>query len=355
MTGMMIAAVAAPAIAGVVGNLMGAGDKKRAQAAMAAAYHLYDGMNIPDSEKMKLALQSPEVQGVLQPFMQQAQQMQGTAMDSVQTDPRLKTAQMNALDTLSKMGQTGLNATDMAALNASRRQTAGDEHSREQGILQGLAERGAGGSGMELATKLASSQGAADRASQQSDQVMAMAQKRMLDSIAQAGQLGGQMRSQDFGEQSDIAKAKDQIAQFNASQRANTGAANTGALNAAQAANLAEKQRIADAGVNTSNAQQEYNKQLIQKQFDNQMQLNSAKANALVGQANNYNQQANQTGAMVSGIGAGIGQGLMAGAMMNKPAATPATPATSNLGMYNPATGAQNYRINPATGEKIPF
>lgn len=341
MTGIAVGAIAAPVVGGIVGNIMGSGARDAANAAAARAYHEYDNVNIPEIQKQELALKSPEVQGILAPYLEQAQKLGSSQMQGIQTDPRLQQAQMSALDTLSKMGAQGLTAEDRASLNAARRQVSGDAEARQKSIMQQMAQRGIGGSGVELANRLASNQQATDEAGQQSDRTMAMAQQRMLQAISQAGQLGGQMRSQDFGEQSAKAQAADTIAQFNAQQAAAVQARNAGASNTAQGKNLAEQQRIADTGVATSNAQQEHNKGLIEQKFNNEMALASARANAGIGQANALNNQAQQTQSLYGGIGAGVGQGLMgAYALSNRPttgfsgggASSPLTPDSAKFG-----------------------
>lgn len=325
LTALAIGAIAAPVVGGIMGNMMSSSAKKKADQAIQKALAELKSINLPDTEKMKLALESPEVQGILQPYMQQAEQLASTAQEQITTDPRLRQAQMQALETMSKMGTEGLTATDRAALNQARRQTAGDEQARQASILQNMAQRGVGGSGMELAAKLSSSQESADRASQESDRTMAMAQQRMLAAISGAGELGGQIRGQEYGEQSDLARARDAIAQFNLQQRAATQSANVGQLNEAQLRNLAEKQRVSEAGVSTRNRQQEYNKQLEQQRFNNEMQLKQAIANAQLGQAGSFQAQARDTAGMWQGIGSGVGTGLMGAAtMMSKqPAGTP--------------------------------
>jgi hypothetical protein len=62
---------------------------------------------------------------------------------------------------------------------------------------------------------------------------------------------------------------------------------NVASQNAASATNLGEKQRIADANVGTRNAQQQYNKGLLQSNFDNQMKLASSKAATRIGGVSN--------------------------------------------------------------------
>lgn len=318
-----IASVAGPVVGGIVGNSMSQGDRNAAMDAYNKAYSIYADMPIPDIEKQKLALQHPEVQGILQPYMEQAQQQAPSEMGNIAVDPKLQQAQMQALDTLSKMGATGLTAQDKMALNETRRQISGDEQSRQAQILQNMAQRGAGGSGMELAARLASSQAAADKGSQQTDQLLAMAQNRMLNAVSQAGSLGGQMQNQQFGEQADIARAKDLINQFNTQQAASTQQRNTSSLNSAQAANLGEKQRIADTGVNIANQQEQANKGLLQQEFTNKMARATGQTGALQNIANQDIANANRTAQMWQSIGSGVGQGASAMSSPSTPGKTP--------------------------------
>lgn len=301
LTALTIGSTVAPVIGGILGNNAAAGDRAAARAAYEAAYRQFDGIQIPDEEKQKLALEQLQQQGLLTPEMEQAIAQGPTAYEDINTDPRLKQAQMSVLETLSKMSGEGLTATDRMELNAARRQVAGDARAQQESILQNMAARGAGGSGMELAARLSSQQAAADRSSQESDRLMAMAQQRMLQAVQQQGSLAGQVRQQDFGEQEAVARAKDQIANFNTQQQASVQARNIAARNAAQQQNLSERQRVADANVATKNAQQQYNKELSQKTFNNRMDLASAKSNALTGQGSMLTREADRTAKQYTG------------------------------------------------------
>lgn len=310
------AGVASTVIGGVMANDRSQADRDAMMQQYQNAQSQFANVNVPDEDKQKLILQYLTQQGVITPEQIQQVQQNPSQMAGIQTDPRLATAQMSALDTMSKMGQTGLQAQDMAALNASRRQISGDEQSKDNSIIQNLAARGAAGGGLELATRLAAAQGAASTGAQQSDQTMAMAQNRMLQATAQAGQLGGQIQGQQFNQQAQQAAAQDAINRFNAQQAAATGAANVQANNQAQAANLAAKQGIANANVGTANSQQQYNSQLANTNFNQQMALASAKAgqNQNMGQA--LGQQANAVAGQWQNMGAGVGQAAMGAAGM---------------------------------------
>src|SRR5690606_10901263 len=122
-----------------------------------------------------------------------------------------------------------------------------------------------GGSGMELAARLQSAQSSADRQSQESDRLMQIAQQRALDAMSQAGNLATGMRSQSFGEQSDIARARDLINQFNVQNQQNVHQRNVANTNQANLRNLQERQRLSEAGTAIKNAQQQYNKELQQQ------------------------------------------------------------------------------------------
>jgi hypothetical protein len=108
-------------------------------------------------------------------------------------------------------------------------------------------------------------------------QSAADANARALAAIAQGGQLGGQMEAQQYGEAANAARAKDLIAQYNASQRY-------------------------DAQVN--------NQQRQQQEFQNRL----AKASAYGGASGMSQQAADNTLGTWAGVGQGVGQGFAAGA-----------------------------------------
>lgn len=314
--GVVGASVAGTVIGGVMANQRSQGDRDAMMKQYQDAQAQFANLDVPDETKQQLILQSLVQQGTITPQQIQAVQQDPSQMAGIQTDPKLRAAQMQALDTMSKMGQTGLQAQDMAALDASRRATAGDEHAKDQAILQNMAARGQGGSGQELAARLQSSQSSADRANQQSDQIMAMAQNRMLQAAAQGGQLGSQIRGQDYSEKGNAAAAQDAINRFNAQQATGINATNVGALNQAQQANLAAKQSIANANVATANTQDQYNKQLLQQKYNNQLALAGARAGQNQNMGAALGQQANATAGMWQNIGAGVGQAGMGAANM---------------------------------------
>ena len=330
-----LTSAAAPIVGGIIGNSNASGDRAAAQQAYEKALAQYTAIGIPTAQAQQLALQSPSVQGILNPQMQTAVSQGPNAMAGIQTDPRLAQAQMNALQSLQQTGQQGLTAVTQAQLDAANRQVNQNQQAHANAITQGLAQRGAAGGGLELAAQLENAQSGADQAGQQSDRTMAMAQQNMLNATSQAGQLGGQMQAQQFGQQSQIAQAQNAINQFNALQQAGVQQQNVQAANQAQAANLANKQSVANQGVATSNAQQQYNQQLQQQYLQNQLQL----AGGISGQQQNYGNFMNQLGNSIAGQAQGIGAGI--GQM-----ASPASSLYKSFGSSSPSSNTSNPYAN---------
>lgn len=348
-------AVLGGAIAGagsLGGAIMGSSAAKKQTAAAADLYRQQmarlDALQIPDIEKQKIALQSLSYLGSFTPEQEQAIIQQASELNNISLDPRLKTAQMNALQTLSQMGQTPFDATEKAEINKMRREISGQEQARQNSILQSLAQRGMLGSGQELAQRLSSSQGSADRASQESDALMAMAQKRMLDAIAQSGNLATSISDQDFNQQAEINKAQDVINQFNTQNRRDVQMRNIGAKNVAGATSQEEKQRIAEANIDLRNKEQIYNKELLQQKFENEYRKAGGQATALGSQANNLLAGAANAGESWMNIGSGAGK-LGAGlAGLYSQKSTPSTPISGgNLTDSNEFDLTSKYKTNP--------
>src|SRR6185437_16468176 len=76
--------------------------------------------------------------------------------------------------------------------------------------------------------------------------------------------------------------------------------------------NLANEQAISNANVGISNQQEQYNKGLVQQQFNNEMNLANGEANALNGVASGYAQQGQADANRWSNIGNAVGQGVAA-------------------------------------------
>lgn len=288
------------------GDRQAQADRAAARRAQADALAQYANISPPSIDDQNLDLSLFENIGALSPTLESNISMGPSAMENIALDPRLAQAQMGALEQLSQMGEVGLLPGERAALNQARRAAASEAQAKSAQLMDEYARRGMGGSGAELAARLQAGQSAADRQSQESDRLMQMAQERALSSISGAGNLAGQIGNQQFGQQSDVAKAKDYINQFNTQNQQNVQQRNVQNQNQAQLRNLETSQDIANKNVSTKNYQQEKNKGLLQQNFQNQMNLAAGRAGQYQGMANNAQQNAANTANMWSNIGKGV-------------------------------------------------
>lgn len=299
----------------------GAALRAQAQANMAKAAAEIEKVDMPDYMKQQayinlMAEQVPELAGLLQ-----AEELDRP--EDIQEDPRLAGAQMAALEALSERGKAGLSEEDKLKYEDARAAMAADAASQQSDIERRMAERGAGGSGQELAMRLAGQQGQAQRASEFGRGMAADALQAKIQSEQAAGAMAGQMSAQDIARQRANEQAKQQIAQFNAANRMS-----------AQQQNLAARQSIANQRAGLQ--QQKYGQLggLEQQKFANQMSKAGALSGAYTGQANVLNQQSQmvkggpsaaqaglagaasgaQIGSSFGGAGAGYGAAIGAGA-----------------------------------------
>lgn len=294
---------AAAAGASALGNYLSGKSQERAaeralktqERAQAQIQKMLEDIGIPSVEAQQIALESPELVGLLD-----AEQLQDTELKQIQEDPRLREAQMDALRNLQTLGEVGLTPEERAQRSEMLRQGAAQEQARQQQILQGMAQRGTLDSGASLLAQLQSSAAAGADARRQSEQMAADVAGRRRQALAQAGSMAGGLSAEDFRRQAMTASAQDQIARFNAMQRADV-----------NRMNLQARQAIENEKAALANQQQMYNKQLLQQRYQNEMD----KARTLAGvQSTGANQKANyelQKGAAQAGMFSGAGNAAM--------------------------------------------
>ena len=286
----------------IIDTVTGSSGRKAGRAAEKAGA-VFDDINTPSIDSMRLELEDMVRQGVLTPEQAQAELLSGTAYENIAGDPTLKDAQLGALTELQDIvANDGLGARSKARLNEITTEGNALEKGQRDALLQQANQRGVGGSGIEYATLLANQQGSAGRKAQQDMDVAALAEQQALEAIMNQGSLSTEMRGQDFNEQERVAAAKDEIARFNAANKQQTNYMNTEANNNAQQFNLQEKQRIADGNTQNANVQQQYNKELNQRNFDNQMQKAGGQAGALTNQAGIYQDRQNASDTFTGGL-----------------------------------------------------
>lgn len=254
----------------------GRSEMKESNALMRENVERLEALGVPTVEAQRIALQNPELVGLLE-----AEQLGPSAMEGVSTDPRLRQSQMKALEQLSGLSEQGLGAEDIAAFNQLRRTAAADAQAANAATLQNAAAQGTLDSGATLLSQLNAGQQQANRAQQGAEAQAANAAQARRDALAQYGNMSSNMANQDFSQKSQIANARDTINQFNAQNRQNV-----------NAQNLANRQALEQQRAATANQQEMYNKGLLQQDFQNRL----AKTTGVAGQTSNLAQNLAQQG-----------------------------------------------------------
>ncbi len=250
--------------ASIFGHLASQGDRDKAAALVQQATDAYGNIDIPTLEALS-----------------------DTALKDVQTNPQYTQAMDSALARMqSEVDAGGETLEDKAAYNRATNDAQRRTSGRMGAIRQNMAAKGTGGSGAELAMLMSEEQGQADRANQAGMDMAQDARRRYLDAVQATGRMGSAYRAQDYGEQSEAARATDLIHRYNAG--------------------------------------------LPQQNFQNQMTKAGAMANAANGGAKAAQGQAQATAGMWGGVGQAAGQ--VGTAYAQRPAGQTAAPVKP----YNP-------------------
>jgi hypothetical protein len=275
-----------------------------------------EAIGVPTIEAQRIALESPELVGLLE-----AEALGPSRFEEISMDPRLQAAQMAALEDITGVTEAGgLDAQTRLALEEGLGRVAGAEQAR----LQQLREDPTLGQGQKLALQAQAVQGAGQGGRDVALQTAAQAQQARMAALGQQANLASGMQQQQLGLAGQKASAADAIAQFNTQQRMGV-----------QSQNLASRQAIANQATATRNQQEMYNKGLIQQQFQNEI----AKAGGVTGAQSSLAQQMQQQAAAAqqaqqAQTGAILGAaGTVAGAAFGgAPGAVAGSKIGSNIG-----------------------
>lgn len=307
-----LAALGAQLLSGAIGAASSAGDRARAVAANQEALKAWLDVNVPDPAAQKVVLQRFVQTGELGPELEAAVKRDATEFEKIQLDPRLKETRMRALSSLEDIGDGGLTLSDRADIERATSDINVMDRGKRESIVDSFARRGQLGSGAALTSQLMGAQGATNRASQMQLDTLAAARKRALDAIMGAGQLAGDIQSDDYKQQSDLAQARDAIAEFNTKNMQGVMNRNVDRRNAANEYNLNLRQKVSDANTKLANDEQIYNKGLIQQEFENKARKAAGLSGQYGKQADAYNDSANRTAGQWAAAGSAIGKGALA-------------------------------------------
>jgi hypothetical protein len=307
---MALAAVAAPIVGGIIGNIMSSGDRQRAREAFQRALAEIDAIGAPPDLAREIILQQFQQVGVLTPELEEAVALEAPKVAQIQEDPALRKAQTTALQLLGERAQTGFSAEDRAALSQIQLQQARDTEAKRQQILQSYQQRGLGGAGAELASQLQAASAGSAQAGEEGLRLQAQAQRAALEAAMQSGQLGTQVRGQEFDIARTKAGAEDQASMARFNEAVARQQRNVATRMGVQQQNLANRQRISEQNVAQSNQELYRQRQGEERQYQLALQRAQARAGAQQYASGMYQQQAGQTAGMWSGIGAGFGRAI---------------------------------------------
>lgn len=280
-----------------------------------------EAVGIPSIDAQKIVLQYPELVG-LETF----EALPESALSQTYADSGLGAKQREALAMLSERAETGLTAEEAAQRQELMGQLQQAQQARDASILQNMAESGAEpSSGQALAMRLAGSQAATTRAAQEARDLAVQRDRRALEAIAQMGDMAGSMSAADFAQKQTRAMSIDDFNKANAAQKA-----------AVAQRNLALQQQAADAKTAIANQQEQYNKALIQQDYQNRLAKAQSIANAQTGGGvgNMMMSAANTAGsnyAALGQLGAGLGAAGVQAASLYGSKTTPTTTTSSGL------------------------
>ena len=200
---------------------------------------LWDALQTPSIENLQMVVQQEISQGRLTPELGSAILADPSAMAEVGANPELVRAQEASLGALQNIArQGGMDIQSRANLARIQDQLGQQERGQREALLSQQQRQGTLGSGQGLAAQLQAQQASADRAAQAGFQQAASADQRALQALIQSGQMAGQMRTQQVGEEERRAAAADRINRFNTQHRQQLQAANRNTINAANRYNM---------------------------------------------------------------------------------------------------------------------
>lgn len=355
--GLMVSSVAGPVLGGILGSNAAAGDREAARRAAEEAYAEILNLGAPPDLSKRIIQEKFKQAGIYTPQLENEINVQFEKVAQTPEGKQALKTQMEALNLVKQRAETGLSATDRAAMNQLRQQVATATQGRLESIRQAAAARGQTGSGAELAQQLAAASSASAEESAAADRLAAQAQQAALQAAMQSGELGRGIEEQQFAEQQAQTEIANREKLFNIQNSIARQRANIQAQNQAQLYNLAEQQRAQDINTQMENAERMRQSQASRQYWQDQAQLAGMRSGARLGQAQQYRVAGDEKAQMYAGAGAAIGAGAGAGlgylGKINSPAPivvnTPSTSGnwTVSGGKYDTPSEGNIFGVNP--------
>lgn len=219
------------AIGGFIGDRAGEDERRRAQQYLDAIQGLYR-----------------EIDPTVRAYREETHNLGPSAMEGVASslDPTLRSTQLAALRDLMGVAEAGgFDAQSRAQLAQAQGAAAQQQRAQQGALRQDFAGRGMAGGGSELALRAAAQQQAANANSMAGVQAAADARTRALAALQSGASLAGQVRGADYAQASDLAGARDRIAEYNSRNSQAVNARNLDRLTQAEQATINNRFRRA--------------------------------------------------------------------------------------------------------------
>ena len=285
-------------------DILTGGKSGEASADEDAALAAIQGVQTPTQAQLTL----PELQqyvsaGLMTPAQATAALQSSNAYDNTQTDPATREAEMSALNQMQDVSDSGGMTGEMKAQLAAALNTANTNTQGERGsIMDSLAQRGVSNSLMGPAAQMAASGQDAQTANLAATQSAGQAEQNALTAMSQSGALAGNIHNQDYTEQANKAAAQNAINQWNAQNTTQNNQFNAQNQQASNLYNTQNAQTVGNANTENANARTQYNAQLPQNVYNDQMQKAQAEANVNAGKAGVATGQGNQNFEVAGGL-----------------------------------------------------
>lgn len=276
---------------GGITDFLTGGSNDQAEEALNRAYQAYSSVNAPTTQELTLPQLQQYVQaGLLTPAQAQAALESGNAYDNINTDPRAREASIDALTNLQSIGDAGTAGTPqeqaaIAGIESTLNQTLGSQRSS---ILDQMDQRGIPSSLMGVASQLGAAGQDAEQAHQDALTAASNNSNLALQALEQSGTLGTQIAGQQTQEAQAKAAAQNAIDQWNAANQTTVNLNNANMKQNANTVNLQNQQQTANANTQNANSRTQYNAQLPQQVFQDQMSKAAGEAGVNEAQAKQY-------------------------------------------------------------------
>lgn len=281
------------------------GKDNAAEDAMRKAQEAFANVQTPTAAQLTL----PELQqyieaGVVTPAQAESYLQKQNAYNNEVVPQTGTQAQIEALNQLSKVADAGAQGTpeeqaQMANAMAQMNTAIGGQ---EGAIEQGMQARGVPAALVQAALKEQQVGQQGQNAYLAAVNAQGQMYQNALNALSQKGSVGQALQGQQNTQANTVAQAQNAMQQFNAQNQQQNSQFNAANTQAANMANAANKQQVANNNTGLSNARTQYNAQVPQTVFQDQLQKASGQAGAFQNLGNLEQQQGQQNAGIWGGL-----------------------------------------------------